>query len=115
MKKKMTCEAILDDLGGAFNSLGNGLEAFVDQRPRKMAVAKGVLGFGFGLTKAALRATGCAVKHAPKAAVAIAQAKRDLVNTIEKEYAAYEKEQQEERMRERLEQLKAKTQKHHNK
>lgn len=72
MKKKETCEVILDDLTDAFMSLGKGIDALVDEKQSKGSVAKGLFGFGTGVTKAALRAAGCAVKHAPKAAVAVA-------------------------------------------
>lgn len=103
MKKKETCEVILDDLTDAFGSLGRGIDAIVDEQQSKSSVAKGIFGFGTGVAKAALRATGCAIKHAPKAAVAVSSAKRQLVETIEDEYTAYQKRQQEERLREKIE------------
>lgn len=105
MKKKETCEVIFDDLTGAFGSLSRGIDALVDETASKRSVAKGLFGFGTGMAKAALRASGCAIKYAPIAAVTIAQAKRELVGAVEEEYAAYQKRQQEERLREKIERI----------
>jgi len=105
MKK---CELILDDLEGAFGSLGKSIDALDSHKVKKMEVAKGIFGFGVGLIKAMFHTTSCAIEYTPKVITTAAKIKREIVNEIEIEYREYKKLQKEEELQNQIKLLKGK-------
>ena len=99
------CRIILNNVEDVFGDLGNCLESVVDERETKMGVVKNLFKFGGSLTKLAFNTTTCAVKNAPKAVVAVAAAKRELVQAIEEGINEHQKQLKEEAMEEKIKQL----------
>jgi hypothetical protein len=112
-KEKSDCDVILEDVENVFGSLGDCLDAVIDERKSKMDVAKGVWGIGKNLLKFGFNGTRCAVKYTPKAIVTVANAKRELTDTIAGEYQKYQKEQREQALEERIKRIAESTKKHH--
>ena len=110
MKKygKTDCDLLLNDAEKVLGSIGNCIDAAVDDKKSKMDVAKGVFGIGKNLLKFGFTGTTCIVKNTPKAIATVASAKRQLTDTITEEYAKYQKEQKEEALEEKIKQLSAK-------
>ena len=102
------CDVIIDGLGNTFDNLGNCLESIVDEKQTKMSVVKNIFKFGGSLTKLALNTTSCAIKNAPKAVVAVASVKREIVHAVEDEWTQYQREQKEEALEQKIKQLKLK-------
>ena len=108
VQKKNDCDVIINGIENSFENLGACLESIVDEKQSKMGVVKHLFKFGASLTKLAVDTTVCAVKNTPKAVVAVAGAKRELVDSIENEWNQFNKEQQEEALNEKIKQLKLK-------
>jgi len=91
-------EYTLDDLENCFN-------AVADEKKTKMNVVGSIFSFGFSLTKLTLNVAGCAIKNTPKAIVAVAAAKREIVTDLENGWNEYQIEQKEDALNEKIKQL----------
>ena len=96
---------LLNGAEDSINKLGNCFDTLVDERKTKMNVVGSIFGFGASLTKLAFTATGCAVKNIPRAVVAVAAVKRDIVSSIEKEMRESEKQRKVDALEEKIKQL----------
>jgi hypothetical protein len=96
------CEILINGAEDVFNNLGSCLESAFDERQSKMSVVKNLFKVGGSLTKLAFNTTSCAVKHAPKAVVAVAAAKRELVEAIEEEINEHQKQIKEDALDEKI-------------
>ncbi len=107
-KERTDCDVFIDHAEETIGSFGECIESMFDERKSKMNVVGNVFGFGKSLTKLAFNATGCAIKNAPKAVVAIASAKREFITAVEGEYRGYQKQQKEDALSEKIKQLQLK-------
>ncbi len=105
---KSDCDVLLTGVENVFDSLGNCLDSAIDERKSKMSVVKNIFKFGGSLTKLAFNTTTCAVKNVPKAVVAVAAVKREVVTAIEEEYYDYQRELKEEALNEKIKKLRLK-------
>jgi len=105
MDKNNDCERIKMDIEKLFGSIGGCLDATFDANKSKMDVTKGVFGIGKNLFKVGWDATSCVVKHTPKAIVTVANAKRELIDTIQEEYGKHQKQRQEDVLDEKIKRL----------
>jgi len=96
VKETNSCDVIIGDIENSFSNFGNCLESVFDNKQTKMGVVKNLFKFGGSLTKLAFDTTSCAVKHAPKAIGAAANAKREVMNAVEDEWSEYQKEKRRE-------------------
>ena len=106
--KKNDGEILFDKLDNSVTSLGDCLGTIIDENTTKKQVAGSVFKLGFSLTKLTFGILGFAIKNTPKAVVAVSSAKKDLVEGIEKELNQFQKEIQEDKLREKIKQLKVK-------
>jgi len=104
-KKRNDCDVIIDGIEDTIGNLGNCLESLFDEKQTKIGVVKNIFKFGGSLTKLTLNTTSCVVKNVPKAVVAVAGAKREVVNALEDEWNQYQKEQKEDALNEKIKQL----------
>jgi len=68
-------------------------------------VVGSILGFVFSLTKLTFNVAGCAVKNTPRAIVAVAALKREIVTDMENGWNEYQKELKMEALEAKIEQL----------
>ena len=106
--RKTDCDVVVDNIENVFDSLGSCLDTAMDDKKTKMNVVGSIFGLGKSLTKFALHTTVCVVKNSPKAVVAVAAVKREIVAGIEEEYNDYKKQQKEEAIEEKIRQIKLK-------
>ncbi len=99
------CDKLFNGAEDSVRKLGSCFDTLADERKTKMHVVGSIFGFGASLTKLAFTATGCAIKNAPKAVVAVAAVKRDIINSIEEEIRESDKRQREDALEERIRQL----------
>jgi hypothetical protein len=102
------CNRIINDVENVFDNLGNCLEDTFDARKSKVSVAKSLFRFGGSLTKLAFDTTACAVKNTPKAVVAVASVKREIITAIEEEVHEYQKQQKIDALDDQIKQIKMK-------
>ena len=105
---KSDCDVLITEIEDVFSGLGNCFDTAFDDKKTKMNVIGSIYGFGKSLTKLVFNTTGCAIKNAPKAVVAVASAKREVVTAIEDEWSQYKKEQKEEALSEKIKLLRLK-------
>lgn len=106
--KQNDCDLLLTGVENVFNNLGNCFESAIDDRKSKISVVKSIFRFGGSLTKLAFNTTTCAVRNVPKAVVAVASVKREVVTAIEEEYYDYQREKKEEALNEKINKLRLK-------
>lgn len=106
--KPSDCDFLVDELEHTFDSLGNCFESMVDERKTKMNVVGSIFSFGFSLTKLTFNVAGCAIKNAPKAIVAVAALKREIIDAGTQEWNQYQKELKEDALEEKIKLLKYK-------
>ncbi|MEA1892183.1 MAG: hypothetical protein U9N33_05660 [Campylobacterota bacterium] len=104
-KEQSDCDILIDGAEDSLKKLENCFDDAFDDKKTKMNVVGSIFGLGVSLTKLAFNATGCAIKNAPKAVVAVAAVKREIVQEIENEYNEHKKEQQKEALDEKIRQL----------
>lgn len=104
--KKTDGEILFDKLDNTAILLGDCVGAIIDENTTKKQVAGSVFKLGFSLTKLTFGVLGFAIKNTPKAVVAVSSAKKDLLEGIEKELNQIQKEIQEDKLREKIRQLK---------
>lgn len=102
------CDFIVDEIEHTFDRLGNCFDTMEDERKTKMNVIGSIFSFGFSLTKLTLNVAGCAIKNAPKAVVAVAALKREMIDAGTQEWNEYQKELKEDALNEKIKQLKYK-------
>lgn len=107
-EKSNNCEILIEGAEDSLKRLGNCFESAFDEKQTKMNVVGNIFGLGASLTKLALNTTGCAIKNAPKAVVAVASVKREIVNAIEEEVRETQKQHKEDALEEKIKQLKLK-------
>ncbi|MCD6653567.1 MAG: hypothetical protein LT067_02195 [Sulfurovum sp.] len=105
-QKKSDCEVILKDVENIFGSIGNCFDTALDDKKSKMQVVGGIFGIGKSLLKFGWDAASCVVKHTPKAIATVANAKRELTDTIQEEYRNHQRQIQEDALDEKIRQLK---------
>ncbi len=102
------CDFLIGKLEHTLDDLENCFETVVDDKKTKMHVLGSVFGFGVSLTKLTLNVAGCAIKNTPKAVVAVAAVKREIITELENEYNQYQKEQKEVALNEKIRHLRLK-------
>jgi len=102
------CDFLIEKAENTLNSFENCFETMVDEKKTKMNVIGSIFSFGFSLTKLTFNVAGCAIKNTPKAVVAVAALKREIVADLEEEYNEYQKEQKEDALHEKIRQLRLK-------
>jgi len=102
------CDFLVDEVEHTFDSLGNCFDTMIDEKKTKMNVVGSIFSFGFSLTKLTLNVAGCAIKNAPKAVVAVAAVKREIIDAGTQEWNQYQKELKEDALNEKIKQLKYK-------
>lgn len=102
------CDFMIDEFEKTVDNLGDCFETAFDEKKTKINVVGSIFKFGFSLTKLTFNAAGCAIKNTPKAVVAVASVKRELITAIEDEIRENEKQQKEEALDEKIKQLKLK-------
>lgn len=90
--KKSDCDILLNNTEDVFKDLGSCFESAFDEKKSKMSVVGSIFNLGKSLTRLTFNTGVCAVKNTPKVVVAVAAAKRELVNSIEEEI--HEQQQQ---------------------
>lgn len=105
-KSESDCDILLNDAENVFGSIGKCFDNALDDRKSKMQVAGSVFGILGATTKFLFRGTTCVVKNTPKAIATVANAKRELTDTIANEYQEYQKELKEDALNEKIKQLK---------
>jgi hypothetical protein len=103
---KSDCELLEERVVDVLDDIGSCFETVLDENKNKIGLVGDVLRLGMSMTKLTLKVGGCAIKYTPKAVVAVAQAKRELVNAIEDGYREIEKERMEAKMNEKIKRLK---------
>lgn len=105
-KSESDCDILLKDVENVFGSIGKCFDSALDDRKSKMQVAGSVFGILGATTKFLFHGTTCVVKNTPKAIATVANAKRELTDTIANEYQQYQKEIKEDALNEKIKQLK---------
>ena len=103
---KTDCDLLLNDVENVFGSIGQCFDAAFDDKQSKMDVTKSIFGIGKNLLKFGFTGTTCIVKNTPKAIATVASVKRELTDTITDEYTKYQREQKEQALLEKIENLK---------
>ena len=103
---KSDCELLEERFVDVFEDLGSCFETVFDENKKKTSLVGDLFRLGMSVTKLTLKVGGCAVKYTPKAVVAVAHAKREIVNAIEDGYREMEKERMEAEMNEKIKRLK---------
>ena len=91
-KEKNDCDVLMDNAESMFSDLGNCFDTAFDEKKTKMNVLGSIFSLGKSLTKLTVNTGVCIVKNTPKAVVAVASVKRELVNTLEEEVHGYQKQ-----------------------
>jgi hypothetical protein len=99
------CDVVINRFEHTLLNLENCFETVVDDKKTKMNVVGSIFGFGFSLTKLTFSVAGCVLKNTPKAVVAVAAVKRDIIDSVTQEWNQFKKEQQEEALNEKIKQL----------
>jgi len=107
-RKQDDCDVLLDSFEDTIGGLGNCFDTMLDERKTKMNVIGSIFSFGASLTKLTFKVVGCAIKNTPKAIVAVAAVKREIVNELESDYNQYQKELKEDALNEKIKQLQLK-------
>lgn len=107
--KPSDCDFLIGKFEHTLHDLENCFETMIDDKKTKMNVVGSIFSFGFSLTKLTFNVAGCAIKNAPKAVVAVAAVKREIIDIGTQEWNQYQKEQQEEALNEKIKQLTLKT------
>ena len=107
--KPTDCDILVSKAENTLYDLESCIDSVFDDKKTKMNVVGSIFRFGFSLTKLTFNAAGCAVKHAPKAVVAVAAIKREIVDDLENEWNKIQKEQKEEALNEKIRQLQLKS------
>jgi 16S rRNA C1402 (ribose-2'-O) methylase RsmI len=105
---KNDCDVLLTGVEDVVAGIGNCLESAFDSKKTKKNVVGSLFGLGKSLTKLAYNTTTCAVKNAPKAVVAVAAVKREVIMVIEEEINEYQKQKKEDALDEKIKQLQLK-------
>ena len=105
MRNTTDCDILLVNAQESFNKLGRCFDDAIDDNKTKMSVVGSIFGFGASLTKLAFNTAGCAVKNTPKAVVTLASIKRGVIMDIESGVKQYQKEQREEALNAKIQQL----------
>ncbi len=108
-RKKSDCDVLMDNAESIFDDLGNCFDTAFDDRKTKMNVVSSMFGLTKSIGKLALNATGCAIKNTPKAVVAVASVKREIVTAIEEEIHEHKKQVQINTLAEKIKYLGLKT------
>jgi len=104
-KRKSDCDILLGNTENMFNDLGNCFETAFDDKKTKMNVVGSIFSLGKSITKLTFNAGVCAVKNAPKAVVAVAAVKREVVSSLEESIKEHNKKKQEDALDEKIKQL----------
>jgi len=108
-KKNSDCDMLLNDVENVFGSIGKCFDDALDDRKSKIQVIGSMFGILGATTKFLFHGGTCVVKHTPKAIVSVSSAKRELTDTMTKEYHKYQKEQKEKALEDKIAQLKRKS------
>ena len=92
LKKKSDCDILFNNTEDVFKDIGSCFERAFDEKQSKMSVVGSIFNLGKSLTRLTFNTGVCAVKNAPKAVVAVAAVKRDIVNAIEEEIHEQQKQ-----------------------
>ena len=104
--KPSDCEILENKFDNTLDDFGNCFDSILDEKKSKLNVVGSIFKFGFSLTKLTLGVAGCAIKNTPKAVVAVAAVKREIVTELETGYREYQKELKEDALQEKIEALK---------
>ena len=104
-KRESDCNILLGNTENMFNDLGNCFETAFDEKKTKMNVIGSIFSLGKSITKLTFNVGVCAVKNAPKAIVAVAAVKREVISAVEEGIQEHNKKQQEDALDEKIKQL----------
>ena len=107
-KERNDCDIILDATENVFSDLGNCFNTAFDENKTKMNVLGSMFSLGKSLTKLTANAGYCVVKNAPKAVIAVASVKREIVTAIEDGIQDHQKQLKEDALNEKIKQLRLK-------
>ena len=102
------CDVLIGKAEHTINDLENCIDTVFDNKKTKLNVIGSIFRFTFSLTKLTFSATTCAIKNTPKAVVAVAAVKREIVADLESEYNKFQKELKEDALDEKIRQLQLK-------
>ena len=106
--KKSDCDVLFEGVESVANDLGSCFDTAFDERKSKANVIGSLFKLGASMTKLTVKAGVCAVKNTPKAVVAVANAKRELVDGIESGINQVQKEMKEDALEQKIKMLKQK-------
>jgi len=92
-----------------FGDLGHCIDDTINIKETKTDVVKSLFNLGGSLAKLAFRTTSSIVANTPKAVVAVASVKREIVDGFEEGVREFQKQQKEDALDEKIKQLKLKT------
>ena len=104
--KKRDCEIIVDNIGDVFSNVGECFETVFDEKKKTSGIVGNIFGLGASLTKLGWNVGSCVVKNTPKAVVAVASAKRELVEVIEDGYKEHQKQVMKDALDQKIKRLK---------
>jgi putative N-acetylmannosamine-6-phosphate epimerase len=106
--QKSDCDILLDNAENMFGSLGICIDTVTDDKKTKMNVLGSIFGLGKSITKLTFNAGYCAIKNTPKAVVAVAAVKREIITAATAEYNRYQKQIKKDTLDAKIQQLKLK-------
>jgi hypothetical protein len=77
------CDVLIDKFEHTLLDLENCFDTVVDDKKTKMNVVGSIFRFGKSLTKLTFNVAGCAIKNTPKAVVAVAAVKKEIIDAGE--------------------------------
>jgi len=108
-RSRSDCDVLIEGAEDVFHDVESCFENAFDERQSKMSVVGSLFNLGKSLTKLTLNTGVCAVKNAPKAVVAVAAVKRDVVNAIEEEIQQQQKKAKQDALDAKIKQLQLKS------
>lgn len=99
------CDILIGKAENTIYSLENCFNTIIDEKKTKLNVVGSIFSFAFSLSKLTFNVAGCAIKNTPKAIVAVAAVKREILTDIENEWSDYQKELQKEALEIKIERL----------
>lgn len=106
--KKSDCNILLNNAEDMFNDLGDCFDTALNDKKTKMSVVGSIFNLGKSLTKLTFNTGVCAVKNVPKAVVAVAAVKREVVTAIEEEIHSHQKQMKVDALNEKIKLLELK-------
>jgi len=104
-ERRSDCEVLTQGIENVFNGIGDCFDTAFDEKKSKMNVVGSVFGLGKSMLGLTYNAGKCAIKNTPKAIVAVADAKREVVASIEESFQEQQKQKQVDALNEKIKNL----------